>query len=169
MMTADNPKEKTMHTTKTVKFDVAKRGAFQGDLAIVRLTDEEAAGLGGHIIKRSETGDMRLLEGEVTGHHHTILRGFGTPAPTMFRDDGVASSLEAETLIGTATLHEDTVLLGRLPWLTRRDLAIGFLHVEGGAVMLGHPEHDAISFPEGTYYVGRQIESAGAAERIVAD
>jgi hypothetical protein len=140
---------------------------MQGDLAIFRLTDAEAKKLKGRAVKRSESGDIRLLEGEVTGHHHVILKGFH-PQPVMFRDDGLAQAAE-KTLVGSAVLYEDRDLADRLPWLTRRDLMIGFLRVDGGAVVLDHPEHDAIRLPAGTYYVGRQVESAGAEERVVSD
>jgi hypothetical protein len=156
--------------TSIIDFDPTKRGAFQGDLAIFKLTDEEASKLSGRPIKRSETGDMRLLEGEVSGHHHTIMsKTWGLNQPVSFRDDALARASEAETLHGSAVLYEDPELLSTLPWLRRRDLAIGLLKIEGGPVVLGHPEHDAIRLPVGTFYVGRQIESAGAEERVVAD
>ena len=148
---------------------VAARFALQGDLCIGWIAPGESKAITGRELKRSETGDMRLLEGEVTGHHHTVLRGFGTPAPAMFRDDGLARSMETEQLVGTAVLYEDQDLLRSIPWLTRQDLAIGVLDVSGGHVMLAHPEHDTIRLPEGRYYVGRQVESAGAEERVVAD
>ena len=70
---------------------------------------------------------------------------------------------------GAATLFADEALLNSLPWLVRKDLVIGFLIVSGGPVVLRHPEHDAIRLPTCTFYVGRQIESAGAAERVVSD
>lgn len=159
-----------MQINNIVDFDQSKRGAPQGDLMIFRLTDEEAKRRSGVAIKRSESGDIRLLEGEVTGHHHTILsKAFPTPQPVRFRDDGLARDIEAVTMIGSATLYQDADLASSLPWLTRRNLIIGFLHVDGGPVVLGHPEHDGIRLPEGTYYVGRQIESAGAEERVVSD
>ena len=53
--------------------------------------------------------------------------------------------------------------------LTRGDLAIGCLVVEGVSVVVTHEEHDGIRLPPGNYYVGRQVESAGAEERVVAD
>lgn len=159
-----------MQINRIIDFDQTKRGAFQGDLAIFKLSDEEAAKLSGRQIKRSETGDMRLLEGEVSGHHHTIMsRTWGQNRPVSFRDDGLARQTETATLHGSAVLYEDAALLSTLPWLRRQDLAIGLLKVEGGPVVLAHPEHDAIRLPEGTFYVGRQIESAGAEERVVAD
>lgn len=70
---------------------------------------------------------------------------------------------------GTATLYADMPLAQSLKWLLRTDLMIGFLKVEGGPVNLKHPEHDTIKLPAGTYYIGRQVESAGAEERQVAD
>lgn len=154
-------------------FDTSVRGAAQGDLYLFRLTDAEAKKLSGETIKQSVRGTIRLLEGEVTGHHHEIV---------LDRPEGGEANAEAVTIAaieiakarskaarGTATLYRDDDLAGSLKWLQRRDLIIGFLHVEGGPVVLRHPEHDGIRLPEGAYYIGRQIESAGAAERVVAD
>jgi hypothetical protein len=53
--------------------------------------------------------------------------------------------------------------------LTRADLAIGCLIVDGAPMALTHEEHDGISLPPGQYLIGRQVESAGAEERVVAD
>jgi hypothetical protein len=53
--------------------------------------------------------------------------------------------------------------------LTRRDLTIGCLVVEGAPVTVTHEEHDSIRLPPGSYYVGRQIESAGAEQRLIGD
>jgi hypothetical protein len=36
-------------------------------------------------------------------------------------------------------------------------------------VVLSHEEHDGIRLPIGRYLIGRQIESAGADEHLVAD
>lgn len=175
-----------------IDFDSSKRGAFQGDLVIFRLSEAEAQQLNGRVIKHSESGDIRLLEGEMTGHHHTILSRTMNPQPVMFRDDALAAQLMSTDRIssglagnrgegfvdgaagflgsrGTAVLFDDRDLALSLTWLRRSDLTIGFLRVEDGPVLLSHPEHDAIRLPAGTYYVGRQVESAGAEERVVAD
>lgn len=142
----------------------------QGDLRLERLSDDEAGRLNKTAaLKRSETGQLRLLEGEVSGHHHTIVGKYTLDGAARLRDDGLAREMEAAALHGSAVLYEDRSLASSLPWLLRQDLMIGFLHVEGGSVDLQHPEHDTIRIPEGTYYVGRQVESAGAEERVVAD
>lgn len=74
--------------------------------------------------------------------------------------------------------------------MTRADLAIGLLVIPPGIEIVGHEEHDGIrllggdgetvqpdlkawpggyAFQAGRYLIGRQVESAGAEERIVAD
>ena len=153
-------------------FDTSKRGAAQGDLYLFRLTDAEAKKLSGQPLKKqSKRGTIRLLEGEVTGHHHEIVM----ERPTEATAEAVAiaglaiAKAMSSVARGAATLYRDDDLVGSLRWLQRRDLIIGFLVVEGGPVVLRHPEHDSIRLPVGTYYVGRQVESAGAAERVVAD
>ena len=108
----------------------------------------------------------------MTGHHHAIRYGLSEVA--RFRDDGLARDMAyvAGAAIGTASLVRDTASLNALVavgCLTRTDLAIGFLLVDGGPVDLIHPEHSTIRLPEGHYYVGRQVESAGAEERKVQD
>lgn len=122
---------------------------------------------------RQGVASIRLLEGELTGHHHEIL--FGSKHLALFRDDGLARDLEVtDAVLGTAKLITDPALLNRLissgHWHDRaRRLCIGFLIVENGPVDLTHPEHDAWRLPPGVYYVGRQVESAGADEREVQD
>lgn len=153
-------------------FPASQRGAAQGDLYLFRLTDKEAGKLNGAAIKQSARGTIRLLEGEVTGHHHEIVLD---REPSAADAEAVAitaiavAKARSKAKRGTATLYQDADLVGRLPWLRRSDLIIGFLVVSGGPVVLRHPEHDGIRLPAGTYYVGRQIESAGAVERVVAD
>lgn len=154
-------------------FDMNHRGAAQGDLYLFRLTDAEAKRLKGEQIKVSQRGTIRLLEGEVTGHHHEIV--MDRPPEDADNSEAIATTALAlakarsAATRGKAALFADTNLAGNLPWLLRRDLIIGFLVVSTGPVVLRHPEHDGIRLPEGTYYVGRQIESAGAEERIVSD
>lgn len=159
-----NPKGKPM----VHEFDKTKRGAPQGDLMVFRLTDTEAARLGGVELKPAMRGVIRLLEGEVTGHHHEIvLKAPAAGGKQDGADNAVVAAAAAAT--GTARLMGDAALARSLPWLTRTDLMIGFLKVEGGPVILRHPEHESIRLPAGVYYVGRQVESAGAEERMVAD
>lgn len=154
-------------------FDLKHRGAFQGDLAIFKLSDAEAARLNGRSLKEPSRGSIRLLEGEVTGHHHEIVLDREADVEPDAKAITVAALAIAKARSsasrGAATLFADEALLNSLPWLVRKDLVIGFLIVSGGPVVLRHPEHDAIRLPTGTYYVGRQIESAGAAERVVSD
>lgn len=151
-------------------WNMSEGSPVQGDLRLERLTDDEAKHLSrDRVIKRSETGQLRLLEGEVSGHHHTIIGKYTLDGAARFRDDGMARAAEASTLTGSAVLYEDASLGAKLSWLLRTDLMIGFLAIEGGPVDLAHPEHDTIRLPAGVYYIGRQVESAGAEERVVAD
>lgn len=161
---------------KILDYDPAKGGAMQGDLCIWPLSAEEAGRLKGRAIKEPARGSIRLLEGEVTGHHHEIvLDRDGDDSVGDADAEAVAiaalaiAKARSAALRGTATLYHDDALAGTLGWLQRRDLIIGFLVVSNGPVILRHPEHDAIRLPAGTYYVGRQIESAGAVERVVVD
>jgi hypothetical protein len=142
--------------------------ARQGDVYLFRVPDDLAISMA-HEIKPRD-GRLVLLEGEITGHHHAI--GLRLPEPVAFRDDAIARNLSAESGIGTARLYRDAAAARKLVHrgeLTRDDLCIGFLIVEGAAVALKHEEHDAIHIPAGRYYVGRQIENAGTEERIVRD
>jgi len=147
-------------------YDPTAGFAFQGDVAIVPVP-------AGITISRAEEiapidGRLILQEGEVTGHHHAIR------LPAMFRDDGIARALEtrAEMPVPTAHLYRDRAsadAMVRAGILTRADLCVAFLVVEGGPMTVTHEEHDGIRLPAGSYYIGQQIESAGAEERRVAD
>ncbi len=158
-----------------IDFNIAHRGAPQGDLMVFKLDDREASRLSkSMIIRPAKRASIRLLEGEVTGHHHEIV--MDRPDADMeaeasaIADAALAiAKARASVKIGIAVLYQDDKLATSLSWLTRRDLMIGFLCIEGGPVILQHPEHDSIRLPEGVFYIGRQIESAGAEERIVAD
>jgi hypothetical protein len=154
-------------------FNPAERGAAQGDLYLFKLSDAEAKKLRGVAIKQPARGTIRLLEGELTGHHHEIVldRANGNEAEAEAAAMAALAVAKARSaaMRGTATLYQDESLAANLGWLRRRDLIIGFLVVSGGPVVLRHPEHDGIRLPTGAYYVGRQIESAGAVERVVAD
>jgi hypothetical protein len=155
----------------------------QGDLLLTALGHPVFKGrfsLGSDELSvlKEGTGTLRLLEGEATGHHHEIV--YGSKHLAFFRDDALARDLAAASslALGTARLVQDRKLLDRLinggfaspdrPWRLR-DLHIGFLLVEGGSVDLVHPEHDTWRLPDGIYYCGRQVESAGAEERAVTD
>jgi hypothetical protein len=152
----------------------------QGDLLLTNLrhpvfgTRWKDATPKGQTLRTAE-GLVRLLEGEVTGHHHEIV--FGSKNINWFRDDAMAHDLAiaAPVTIGTAVLVMDNDLMNNIISSDHFDprrtpqLIIGFLEVTGGPVELAHPEHDTWRIPQGLYYVGRQIESAGADERAVQD
>lgn len=149
-----------------------RKSYLQGDLCITELTADEAAKLTGTIAKAPQRGSIRLLEGEVTGHHHEIVMDRPVDEPNAEAIAATAIALakaKAAASRGTATLYSDLPLAQSLKWLWRTDLMIGFLKIEGGPVSLKHPEHNTIKLPAGTYYVGRQVESAGAEERQVQD
>lgn len=159
-------------------YDPTAGQAFQGDVAIVPIptnitidTTEEIAPVDGRLI---------LQEGEVTGHHHAIalMERPAADAPTARR----RTSKTAERLMNDALAGKIAVPTARLfrapaavealrqrGILTRTDLAVGVLVVEHGPMVVSHEEHDGIRLPAGRYYIGRQIESAGAEERIVRD
>ena len=123
-------------------------------------------------------GKLILQEGEMTGHHHhidvmerptnkinpnwweefedTSLREvFGTKRPEvsskMYNGASIAESLVRDQI------------------LTRPDLVVGLLVVEGGPVKVQHQEHSFIGLMPGKYVIGRQIESVAGEERRVAD
>jgi hypothetical protein len=144
----------------------------QGDIYIAKLSDGLASELDRNVVLKAPTkGALRLLEGEMTGHFHEVVQD------CEHEDDSKAIAVAALAIakarasvkIGSATLYRDDALARRIPWLTRTDLMIGLLAVDGGSVVLQHPEHDGHRLLEGVYYIGRQVESAGAAERVVAD
>jgi hypothetical protein len=145
---------------------------LQGDLCIHYLSDEEAARFTGEVIKAPQRGSIRLLEGEVTGHHHEIVMDAPTDetnAEAIAATQIALAKAKAAASRGTATLLQNAEFARSLPWLLRTDLMIGFLRIDGGPVNLIHPEHDTIKLPAGVAYVGRQVESAGAEERQVQD
>lgn len=157
-----------------VDFDaVIGSQAFQGDVLIAPLTATQAKALDRSHEVSPVAGRLILQEGEVSGHHHAI-RLPGQPYVAMFRDDALARDLAtaAAVPVGHARLFRDPALGQRLVrdgLLTRTDLVVGYLIVEGAPMLLTHEEHDAIRLPVGTYLIGRQIESAGAEERHVQD
>jgi hypothetical protein len=158
----------------------------QGDVLIFRLPDGLAPSRSQPIAARD--GKLILAEGEATGHHHAIWFN-----PPMFRDDGLARSLEAG-MVGradharapatdaayraaaevpqseSATLYRDDIMTENLVlggYLTTDELVIGYLIVDGDPVMLRHQEHDTVSIPPGNYYIGRQREmNAGEVRRV---
>lgn len=162
------------------EFDPSQGQAFQGDVVIVALpanikiaTKEEIKPVAGRLI---------LQEGEVSGHHHAInmtrsrnfradTRVIGDPALAT-HDRRLKRAFGGKKIEASAKLYRDDRAIEALRAagvLTRTDLAIGCLVIEGGPVVVSHEEHDSIRLPPGNYYIGRQVESAGAEERVVAD
>lgn len=153
--------------------------AFQGDIAIVPIP----AGITIATADEIKPIDGRLIiqEGEATGHYHAITlpraRNFKPPVqigdPVLnVRDTRLRKAFSGHAKTGTARLYRDPAAveeLRRKGILTRTDLAIGCLVVEGGPVVVSHEEHDGVRLPVGSFYLGRQVESAGAEERVVAD
>jgi hypothetical protein len=151
--------------------DKEKGMARQGDVLIWPLPD-------GYIPSKSaplkaKDGRIILLEGEATGHHHSI--GLKLPQPTMFRDESYGAcdtQLGACCQVGTVSLYEDAALLSQLRtdgYLTTERLCVGFLVVEHGPVKVEHQEHNTIQVPPGAYYVGRQQEFIAGEMNYVQD
>lgn len=163
------------------EYDPAQGQAFQGDVSIVPIpadiiisTIEEIQPVQGRII---------LQEGEVSGHHHAVdLRQRHFQAQPREQGDPLLATRSpklrkalggaAQSLSGTARMYRDPAAAAemvRRKILTRADLAIGCLVIAGAPMAVTHEEHDGIRLPPGQYLIGRQVESAGAEERIVAD
>lgn len=168
-------------TTQIRDYDPKNGDFLQGDICIFAIP--QSIKISAAAIEVSPTdGRLIVQEGEVTGHHHAIelrrqfrddTRAVGDPALAT-RSPRLRRALggNRKAAVGAARLFRDPAAIQKLAAageLTRTDLAIGILVVEGAAVMLTHEEHDGVRLPEGRYYVGRQIESAGAEERVVAD
>lgn len=173
---------------KVRHFNPAEGQAFQGDIAIVPIPAEITISTTDEI--RPADGRLTLQEGEVSGHHHVIelQRRFRLPStigsdPALStRDVKLRSALRGgrKASVGAARMFRDPAAVNemvRRGVLTRADLAIGCLVVEDGPIVIAHlladgsptRDHDAIKTPPGRYYIGRQIESAGAEERQVRD
>ncbi|MCS3725464.1 hypothetical protein [Bradyrhizobium betae] len=162
-------------------YDPAMGQAFQGDVAIIPIpadipiaTIEEIAPVEGRLI---------LQEGEVSGHHHAVdlrqrsfqaqPREVGDPLMAT-RDPKLKKALGgmAKQAVGAARMYRDAGVAAemlRRGLLTRTDLAIACLVIEGAPMSVTHEEHDGIRLPAGRYLIGRQVESAGAEERVVRD
>jgi hypothetical protein len=165
------------------KYDPKEGQAFQGDIAIIPMPATIAIATSDEIKPRD--GRLILQEGEVSGHHHAIalprVRSFRSETrqlgdPSVVTRDRVLKRAfgkpNKQQVVGSARMFRDAAVveaLRRAGLLTRTDLAIGCLIIEGEPMTVAHEEHDAILLPVGNYYVGRQIESAGAEERVVED
>ena len=131
------------------------------------------------------TRDTRLLKKFGGGHSKVAVStseakvvGYAdTPDPEGF-SSSLVPIIETKTKTkmvpanGIARLYRDGAAIEALRQtglITRTDLAIGCLVVEDEPVVVTHDEHDGIRLSAGNYYVGRQIESAGAEERVVGD
>lgn len=167
--------------SKVRRFDPAEGQAFQGDVAIIPMP----AGIkvSRHDEISAVEGRLILQEGEVSGHHHAInLRAKNFQMQPAVSGDPLLATKDPslkkalggmpKAAVGIARMYRDGAAIQKmvsLGILTRTDLAIGCLVVEGEPVMLGHEEHDTIEIPPGQYVIGRQVESAGAEERVVRD
>ncbi len=158
-----------MHLNEIQYLDRTKGAARQGDVLIWPLPEKYELARQEKVAARH--GRIILLEGEVTGHHHSI--GLRRPSPTMFRDDAIACSVgSVEELVGDATLYKDDALaqaLVRDGVLQTSELCVGFLEVESAPVLIEHQEHGFISVPLGIYYIGRQQEYSLGGLRNVQD
>jgi hypothetical protein len=156
---------------RTIDWDPSEGDALQGDVILFQVPDDFVIDKTNEI--KPKNNNLVLAEGEVTGHHHQIA---------LFREDGSGAGLgtiarpraETKSLIasGTAKLYEDRNAVRKLVEkgeLTTDRLAIGFLIVEGGPVVLRHDEHDSVRIPPGKFYVGGQEEWDAATARRVKD
>lgn len=160
-------------------YDPIQGQAFQGDIAIIPIPKEIEVSTAQEIAPVK--GRLILQEGEVSGHHHAIdLRQrnlqsqpsiAGDPLMAM-RSPKLRRLLGGAPSTGTAKMYRDDAAVAamvRKGIITRSDLAVACLVIEGGPMSVTHEEHDGIRLPAGSYLIGRQIESAGAEERVVAD
>ena len=162
-------------------YDPAGGQAFQGDVSIIPIPDDI-------VIARTEeiapvNGRLILQEGEASGHHHAVeLRQRPFQGQPRVAGDPLLATRSAKPrgapggaskrAAGSARMFRDGKVIAemmRRNILTRSDLAIGCLVVEGAPMAVTHEEHDSISLPPGQYLIGRQVESVGAEQRIVAD
>lgn len=167
---------------KIIDYDPAQGMAFQGDVSIIPLPADIKIDRTDQI--KPIDGNLILQEGELTGHHHKIAM----PMSRQFRPDvpvgdpilGTNSArlrkafggIAKKTTIASAFLFRDPAAaqqMVRRGVLTRADLAVACLLIEGGSMVVSHEEHDGIRLPCGQYLIGRQVESVGAEERRVAD
>jgi hypothetical protein len=108
----------------------------QGDLLIERVGDVAPSGT---LAETAEGVPLVLLEGEATGHCHTI----GERA-TLFRDDDLARDIPA-------------------------GLYLGHLRIASAHARVTHEEHAPLTLPRGTYRVRRQRELGPRDARVLAD
>lgn len=160
-------------------YDPNQGQAFQGDVSIVPIPDGIAISTIDEIAPVK--GRLILQEGEVSGHHHAVRlhqKHFQAQPKTagdpllVTRDPALKRLTGGAPLVGHARMYRDAAVANemvRRGILTRTDLVIACLVIEGAPMTVTHEEHDGICLPVGRYLIGRQVESAGAEERIVAD
>lgn len=154
--------------------------AFQGDVAIMAIPVDISIARDDEIDPKDNK--LILQKGELTGHHHHIMlpRARNFRAPRDITDPVLTTrSTKLRRAFGgkrtkqaSVRMYRDASVaheLERRGILAHSDLMVGCLVIEGEPVTIVHQEHDGIRVPPGRYYIGRQIESAGAEERVVAD
>ena len=159
-------------------YDPSQGQAYQGDVSIIPVpegivisTVQEIAPVDGRLI---------LQEGKTSGHHHAVdlrQRNFQaqpreTGDPLLVKSPKLRKAFGGMPAIAAARMYRDDKAVAdmmRRGILTRADLAVAFLVIEGGPMSITHEEHDGIRLPAGRYLIGRQVESAGAEERVVRD
>jgi hypothetical protein len=154
--------------------------ARQGDVLIFRIPGKIEVNERTEVSPRN--GRLVLLEGEVTGHHHAVdvldraVKNDATemsPTKTSKTVEDLMSSSQVSPV--SVRLFSDKEVANKLVrdgFLTRVDLYIGTLVVKGGGdagIVVTHDEHAGIRLTEGSYYIGRQIESVSGELRAVAD
>ena len=154
-------------------YDPREGQAFQGDIAFIPIPHDIP--INRHDELPPVAGRLILQEGELTGHHHAI--DVACEIWRLYEDDVTATpsqsaGREPTPPAGRARLYRDPSVartMMRRGLLTRTDLAIGCLVVEGAPVVVGHEEHDGIRIPVGRYLVGRQVETVDLRQQLVAD
>lgn len=173
--------------------------AFQGDILIMPVPigiaisrDDEIMPIDGRLILQEGevTGHHHVI---------TLAERPAEVAPPKRRRTSraaerlMAAALGGKIAVPTARLYRDPAAVEQMRkrgFLTRTDLPIGILIVEHGPMVVSHEEHDGIrllaasprvgvpnldvwpggyEFQYGVNYIGRQVESAGADERVVQD
>jgi hypothetical protein len=144
-----------------LKYDPTQGLARQGDVIIMPLPADLTVDRTAAQIQPRSDGNLVLAQGELTGHHHSILVHMFSPL--QFRDDGMTQAAEAKFAAagngGVAQLFKSPSLERKLfdcGILTENAEVVGFLTVDDVPVVLRHQEHTAIEIPPGEYYVGRQ-------------
>jgi hypothetical protein len=133
-------------------------------------------GYGADVMDRPSGGDSSAVSKKMAEDMKAMFNDSSDVATEtvkgMFSDSSLASKFSGKTdapvakMFKAAKTAQELVSKGIL---TRADLIIGLLEIEGGPMKVVHQEHSAITLPPGSYIVGRQIESVAGEERRVAD